>query len=459
MFSLAETGKEFKLSLRLAIPLILSEIIYALSGFLATAMIAHLGKEQLATHALVWQIYMTTILFFIGVLCSISIMASQSFGTEDKEATIISFKQGIIIALIFSVPMMVIMGSAPQFLSWTKQDPTVISLSKSYCYSMILPMIPLNIWVAIQQFLMGINRVRIVAITNAIAVPIELFFFYVFIFGKLGFPQLGLAGIGFGLTASFTVVSIFLIAYLQIEKDIKNYHLFQRWWIIERKFFMEMFRIGVPMGIMWFSEVTFFTIVALMMGVLGVNVLAAFQIADQYLMIAVVILFALGQTAVIRIGNEVGRNNKDQIKLSAVINIVIAIFIIGCFSAFYLIFPEVAIRLDIDVNASQYSEVMTETLKYFPLVAILLLVDCIRIVLNGALRGLKDTNFQLILSVLGYWVIAFPLAYLLGFKYNLGGIGIWWGIIIGLFTNGIMLIFRFRKLLPKLDLSSLITKK
>jgi MATE family multidrug resistance protein len=210
---------------------------------------------------------------------------------------------------------------------------------------------------------------------------------------------------------------------------------------------------------MWFSEVAFITLVAIMMGILGVNVLAAFQIADQYLMIALVILFALSQTAAIRAGNEVGRNDKNQIKLSAIVNTVIAIAIIGCFSTFYLIFPELAIKVDIDINASQYSEVVAETLKFFPLVAILLLTDCIRLVINGTLRGLKDTNFQLIMSILGYWVIAFPLAYLLAFKYNFGGVGIWWGIIVGFGANGIMLIFRFRKLLPKIDLVSLVTKK
>jgi MATE family multidrug resistance protein len=132
---------------------------------------------------------------------------------------------------------------------------------------------------------------------------------------------------------------------------------------------------------------------------------------------------------------------------------------ISLFSLFYIIFPKTAISLDINVNSANFQAVALETMRFFPIVAILLLTECIRLIANGALRGLKDSNFQMMLSIFGFWLIAFPTAYLLAFKFGFGSVGIWWGIIIGLFITGILLVVRFNRLVNRVDLSSLVTKQ
>ncbi len=459
MFSFPSIRREIQTSLKLGIPLIVSEVIYALNSFFATVMVAHLGKEQLAANALVWNIYLASTIFFIGIFSAVGIVTVQSFGAKDRDGVAISFRQGMIMALISTIPMVLIIGIAPIFLLWSGQDPAVVSFAKPFFYSLILQILPLNVVTVMQQFLIGINRVRIVMFTSILAVPMELFFFYVFLFGKFNFPELGLAGIGYGLAMSYAMLALFLFAYLFLSKEVRGYELFKKWWIVEPRFFFEIFRIGYPLGFMWCSEVLFFAAVAIMMGILGIDVLAAFQIADQYLMIALVVLFALGQTVAIRVGSEVGKNNRHGLALAAIVNVALGVSILGIFSIIYLMFPEWAIKLDVDTSAVKNLAIVAEALKFFPLIAILLLTDCIRIVLNGALRGLKDTGFQLIVSLLGYWFIAFPLGYFLAFRCNLGGSGIWWGIIIGLFINGIMLVLRFIKLLKNVDLLSMVTRK
>jgi MATE family multidrug resistance protein len=112
-----------------------------------------------------------------------------------------------------------------------------------------------------------------------------------------------------------------------------------------------------------------------------------------------------------------------------------------------------------DPKLANFQAVISEATKFFPLVAILLLVDCIRLISSGALRGLKDSNLQLIISVCGFWGIAFPGAYLLGFKFGMGGVGIWWGIVIGLFITGMMYLLRLVHVVNKVDLLALVTKK
>lgn len=459
IFSLSNIIAEFRSSTKLAMPLVASEVIYALNGFMATVMVAHLGKEQLAANALVWSIYIAVILFFIGMLCAVGVMVAQSFGAKDDLGISICFKQGLILAVIFAVPMMIIMWCIPIVLVWAKQDPVVINHAKPFFYSLAWVMLPQNVGVVMHQFLVGINRPKLVLFMCILAVPIEIFFYYAFLFGKFGLPKLGLPGIGYGLAVSNFVLSLFLICNLYFSKGLKIYSLFDKWWRIEYKFLAEMFRVGLPLGFMWCSEVLFFAVVAMMMGTFGVTVLAAYQISYQYLMIALIILFALNQSVSVRVGNEVGRNNRDQLKLTVVVNMLIGFSLISMFSISYIVAPEFVMRLDIDPNAANFQAVAREAVKFFPIVGIFLITDCVRLVTCGALRGLKDTHFQMYISLFGFWVIAFPCSYLLAFKYGFGGVGIWWGVVFGLFITGIMFLIRFKRIVNDVDLLSLVTKK
>ncbi len=164
-----------------------------------------------------------------------------------------------------------------------------------------------------------------------------------FLFGKFGFPQVRLAGIGYGLVVSYSLMAIYSICYLCFSKKFKPYHLFKQWLVIENKFFLEMIKVGLPMGVMLGSELGFFAVVAIMMGNLGTNVLAAYQIAHQYLTITLFIIFGLLQAVAVRVGNEVGRNDSAKIKLTIVVNMVIGLGLMLVFSVFYFAFPQVAL--------------------------------------------------------------------------------------------------------------------
>src|SRR5208337_547929 len=95
---------------------------------------------------------------------------------------------------------------------------------------------------------------------------------------------------------------------------------------------------------------------------------------------------------------------------------------------------------------------------FLAMAGILILVDCFRLISLGALRGLKDTKVPVFISLFGFWCIAFPSAYLLAFKFKFGGVGIWWGLIIGLFISGVILFMRFGRLVKSVDLVALVTK-
>lgn len=452
---------ELKQSIKIALPLIASEVIVALSVFIATIMVAHLGEEQLAANALVWEIYIAVVVFFINILCSVSIMVSQSFGAKDNHSISICFKQGLIMAVAFAPLMMLAMWLAPIVLVWTGQDPVIIQIAKPFFQALIWPMLPLNIVFAIEQFLIGINKTKTVMLVGILTVPIEIFFFYAFLFGNFGFPNSGLTGIGYGLTASYCLIAVILFCCIHFFSDLAKYNLFKKWWLINNKFLFELTRVGIPLGFMYAADFALFAVVAIMMGILGTTTLAAYQIANQYLMLSLAFIFALAQTITVRIGNEVGKNNISALKLSALVNLAISLGFMLLFSIFYIFFPKIAIGLDLNVNIQDnYSQnLIKEASVFLELVGIMIIVDCLRMISIGALRGLKDTKIPMFISIIIFWCIALPLAYLLAFKFGFGGIGIWWGIIIGLFITGIMLFIRFVRLVKNnINLLSIVTK-
>ena len=458
IFSLSNILSEFKYSIRLAIPLIASELTYAANGFIATIMIAHLGKNQLAANALVWSIYITVALFFIGILSAVSIMIAQSFGAKDKRSVSACFKQGLIMAIIFALPMMLIMWASPIVLVWTGQDQAVIECAKPFFYVLIWSMLPLNIIIVIEQFLLGINKTRLVMMVSIISVPISILFYYTFLFGKLGLPKLGLAGVGYSILVTNGLMALYLIGYIYFSNQFQVYKLFKKWWVVNRKILLELIRIGIPLGFMYCIEVALFAAIAIMMGTLGTTTLAAYQIAYQYMMLALMILFAMGQAATVRVGNEVGKNNRESIKLTSAVNIGIGMGFMLLFSVFYIGFAHWIIGLSIDIHEESLQSMANQATTFLPIAGVLLLTECVRLISFGSLRGLKDTKFPAIASFIGFWCIAFPAAYLLAFKFKFGGTGIWWGMVIGLFIAGMMLLIRFNRLVKRVDLVALVTK-
>lgn len=449
---------ELKRSILLALPLIASELTYAANGFIAVVMIAHLGKIELAANALVWSIYITVIVFFIGIFSSVSVLVAQSFGAKDDHSISVSFRQGLIMALLFALPMMLIMWLSPVILIWTGQDPTVIAAAKPFFYALIWAMLPFNIIFLVEQFLVGLTKTRLVMMISLLSVPLCMFFNYVFIFGKFGAPKLGLSGIGYSILATNCLMAIYLVGYLHFVKQFRHYKLFHKWWVLNRKIFLELLRVGLPLGFMYAVEVALFAAIAIMMGILGTTTLAAYQISYQYMMVPLMLLFALSQNATIRVGNEVGCNNREALKLAAAVNMGMAFICMAICGIVYIYFSSFALGFSVDLHSRALQTMISEASGFLSIVGVLLFVESIRLVSLGSLRGLKDTKFPLIASIIGFWAIAFPLAYLFSFKYKFGGEGIWWALVIGLFVAALILLVRLCRLAKHIDLVALVTK-
>jgi len=456
IYSFPNIFTEFKRSLRLSLPLIGSQLIYGLSGFMATVMIAHLGRDELAANALVWSVFGFLIITFIGTLCAISVLTAQSYGAKDNQGIRIASSQGFLLATALAIPMAVAMWFAPYILIWTGQSPEIIRFATPYFHALTLCILPLNLLIAAEQFLSGIEETRLVLLISIAEVPLEIFFFYVLVFGKFGFPHIGMTGIAYGVTIAMLIADVLVFAYLYCAKKFKPYLKFN--WRINKTYLLELLRIGAPMGGMMGIEVALFMVITLMMGKLGNDTLAAYQIVYQCFFLTLTVIFGLSQGTGVRVGYEVGANNKNLVKLAAYTNAGIGCFYMLVIGVCYVLVPEKIIELVINPHAPKMHNVMLYATAFLIIAPILQLSDSLRIVGASALRGLKDTKIPMYISAIAFWLIALPAAYVLGFTCKLGGLGIWIGLTIGLTLGAIAIQWRFVWLVKRVDLTQLLTK-
>lgn len=460
LYSFRSIIGELRNSMRLSLPLIISELTYGSSTLLATVMIAHLGENELAANALVWSVFITLIVLFLGILTAVSVLASHSYGACDNKGAKTALIQGLILSVISSIPMMITMWFAPNILYWTGQDPEVIKIAIPFFNSLALCILPLNIAFTIEQFLIGIAMTKIVSFISILRVILEIILFYIFIFGKFGAPKLGLAGIGYGMTAAVIMTTILLGLSLHFIKGCSKYKIFSNIWKFNKHYLIEIIRVGLPSGAMYFIEVALFAVIAIIMGKLGNDVLAAHQIGYQCFMSALTLLFGTSQGTSVRIGHEVGRNNRDTLKLAAYVNIGFSTALMSIIAFFYVFFPSDIIALYFGSKLQQQSSTLIHySTLFLPIAGILLLFESCRLVSVGALRGLKDTKAPMYISAIAFWLIAFPSAMILAFVFNFGATGIWIGLTIGLSSAGLILLVRLNRLIKRVNLLSLVTKE
>ncbi len=446
---------ELRKSAKLALPLVSVQLIYAVSGILVTIMVSYLGEFALAANALVFGVYLTFALFFFGVQNAVSALVAQYHGASNIIGVNLIVSQGVIAAFILAVPMIMGLWYLPQILGLVGQKKELVELATPYCHIMAMGILPLNIMVVIEQFLIGISHPRPVFIFGILKIVLDLSLIYSFVFGKWMMPKLGLAGVGYGMAISSVIMLTVSWLYVNFSLRCKPYKIFTKFFKFNRQYFYRLIKTGLPLGTMYCIELAFFTTVAFMMGILGSELLAAYQVAYQCLVFMLTIIFGISQAVTVRIAYEAGRGNRESFSLIAYLNGWVSFVLMLFIAGLYNYYPKEVLKLIVDIKLINHEFFINQLIQFLFLVAILQLIDAFRMVFIGALRGLNDNRFALIVSVVSFWCVAFPVSYLLAFVFHLAGIGVWIGLIMGIFLSMVGLFLRFRYLSKVISLEKI----
>jgi MATE family multidrug resistance protein len=265
---------------------------------------------------------------------------------------------------------------------------------------------------------------------------------YAFVYGHFGFEPMGLTGSGWATFCSRIFMAIGIALYVFYHRELRNYRMVFSLGSYSKNLFSTMLHLGVPSGIQFIFEVAAFDFSLVMMGWLGTQTQAAHQIAINLATLSYMTTAGLAAAATVRVGYFSGQKDLANVRKAAY-------SLLGMASALMCLWAIVFVTARF-----QLPTLYVEDQQVIPIAASLLVIaglfqlsDGVQVVCVSALRGLQDVKIPSLFILAAYWAVGLPLGYLLAFKLNMGGQGIWWGLFIGLTITALAMFLRLRKFL------------
>lgn len=434
---------ESRILLTLSMPLIMSGIIETSVGFFSNIFLAHLGATSLAAGALVNWVFTTLMVIIWGTLSAVTTLVARYYGAKKNDEITYVFYSSLLLAVVLMLPAMLLLWNLSPLFLFFGQAPATVKLAQFYLHGLTWAIIPDFIITVLLQFVAGLGRTRVNLTFSLLFVPLSIFFNYSLMFGKFGFPNLGIAGIGWGAALTFWIIALGFSVYFCLNKSYRIYFKFPRWKKIIPQLH-EIFQVGLPLGLTYFFEVGFFLTMSILMGRISADTLSANQLALQFFWLFSIVTFALAQGITIRVGHSVGQNNKKAVNNATYVGIFYASNFMLLVALIYWIFPEKLIAIDFNLHDAKNNTIVHLATEFLALAALVQLIEAPRFALFGSLRGLKDTRFTLFTSIIVFWIIALPLS-AIALSYGLAGYGIWWATILAEMIGVFLLVGRYRR--------------
>lgn len=430
----------------LALPMTGSSLINVAGGFLCMVMLAQLGSQVLAACALIFSTELSIVVTGLSLLFSLSVLVGHAYGEKKYLDIGVLVQQGWVLGLVISIPVMIVFVYIEPILLFFGQSKEITEIVQLYFNAFVWCVIPELLVVCNQQFGYGIHKKTLMLSASILSVIVLLSTAYVLIFGKFGFAAYGVAGLGYARAAQNIFFFFFTTTWFYFSNEFNCYQLFKYRAHTHLKQFWQLLAVGWPICVQMGGEMLSFFVIGVMIGWLGASSLAAFQLVNQYSFVVMISIFSLSQASGILVGQARGEKHFQDVKKLgyASIGCVLVVTLLVAFA--FILIPKSLSSLYINVNDLNNAQTLNYIVVLFVILAFSQIVDGVRHVLIGVLRGLFDTRFPMYINLLVIWIIGVPLAYFMAFMMHLGVIGIALGATTGLLIGAFVLLYRWHGL-------------
>lgn len=448
---------EAKAMLALSWPMVLTNVAQTAMTTTDVLMMGHLGPDALAAGALGANLYMAALVFGIGVMSAVTPLLSIELGRNRHAVREVrrTVRQGLWAAITLAGPMWLLLWQAEAILRLLGQDPALSRAATGYLHTLQWGLLPFFGYLALRGFLAALQRPFWAFVVVLIAVAFNALANWCLMFGKLGFPALGLPGSGVATSLSSALMLLGLVVVVSLDRRFRRFHLFGRFWVTDWPRYRAFWRLGLPIGVTVAFEVLIFSGAAFLMGLIGATSLAAHAIAIQIASLTFMVPLGIGQAGTVRVGRAFGAGDRGGIARAGATALTLSTAFMTLMALIMFLAPQFLVRPFLDAEKPGAAAVAELAMHFLVFAAIFQIADGAQVVGASILRGLGDTRIPMILAGIGYWGIGLPLSATLGLWTPFAGSGIWIGLAIGLSVVAALMLWRWQ-LRERLGLINLV---
>lgn len=425
--------------LRLAIPVVLSQLSHTLVGLADTLMIGRTGDvASLAASSLANNFFSLAIVFGIGISYAATPKIAEHYARKESRICGKILFNSLINNTLWSLFLMCVLLLLLPYARHLGQEPSVLKLAIPYFQLLVWGLPGIMIFQTFRQFFDGLGKTKPGMVASLAANLLNILLNYGLIYGNWGFPALGIQGAGIATLISRLIMGFGLGIYFLVLPSTMNFRRIPlRLWC-QFTTLWQLNRIGLPVSFQFLFEVGAFSFMAVLIGKMGPHALAAHQIVIAIASATYMMSSGLAAAATVRVGHFVGLRNRKMIRLSGIRAFQIVVIFMGGMGL--LLF---ATREFLPLFFIENEQVLQASASLMLIAGFFQVSDGIQVVGLGCLRGLSDVRVPTFFTFLAYWLIAIPFGYIFGVHFGLGLQATWWALSLGLTISAVLMLFRF----------------
>lgn len=444
----------YKRNLKVAFPVMLTQLGASLVGLFDTIMVGHYATADLAAVSFSNAIFFSVMVFSMGALMGLTPLIGVEVGAESagrdtrQHANRVSYlyHSGISFTLLLSAAMLVILGSCIPLLGSFGQEQVVVEAARPYYILIVISIVPFLFFCMQKQFLEGLGNTMIAMVITISMNVLNIALNWVFIFGKFGCPAMGATGAGIATLISRTLMPVLFWMAIRAHKQWHKYIDRAQSQESHHEGIRQLWKIGAPIGGQTVVETVLFTFSFIIIGWISKEALAAHHIANQIADLTFMLALGIGSATTIRVSHQLGKGDLHAVRMAANASI-------------HLVLVMNTIGAVLMISLRNYIPwIFTNDEAVIPIASSLIMIagffqyaDGLQSVGAAMLRGLTDVKRPMVYAFIAYIVVSLPLGIVLTFTCHLGAAGMWISFIVSLSLAAALFHTRFRKKLREME--------
>lgn len=455
MYRFSTYKEQYKQNLRLALPVVLTQLGQILTQFADNLMVGQYGGDDplpLAAVSFGGAVFFILFIASIGIALGMTPLIGELYAQGNRERSSHLLQNGILFYGALGIAMTAFQYAIIPLMYHLGQPVEVVDAAIPYYKMLVWSMPFVMLFFAFKQFLEGVGNTKVEMVVTIIANLANVGFNWVFIYGRYGLPEMGAVGAGLGTLLSRIIAPILMIGYFYARREYRDY--LERFALRNYSWreVGQLTRMGLPIALQMFLESSAFAGTGIMMGWFGdgaKTAIGANQIATTIANCAFMIVMSIGAATTIRVSHCYGARNLGEMTMAA----KASYHLVLAWNAFAAV-VFLSLRHVIPTLFTTNAEVIGIASQLLAFAALYQLSDGIQNVSVGILRGIQDVRIIMPIALISYWLLNLPVGYLVGFTLGMGPAGLYIGFTFGLSTAAVLMILRIRRSIRKLRLAA-----